>query len=145
MPRRTPSQTISPRRRRSRYRCRCRCCYRRHRRHRCCCSCCRHRCRSYRLYPEPRWRRQRLAAAAALSSRADQTVTVPPPLPTPANISVKTAEISAIRVSSKIAKTVSRHAEVQISGRFRSDPAVSTLERALRTRRPPSLNLRGVA
>jgi hypothetical protein len=44
----------------------------------------------------------------------------------------------------KSQKAVSRHAEVQISGRFRSDPAVSTLKRALRTRRPPSLNLRGV-
>eukprot|EP01046_Picozoa_sp_COSAG06_P013593 COSAG06_NODE_826_length_12064_cov_8.219975_8_plen_66_part_00 len=30
------------------------------------------------------------------------------------NISVKTAEISAIRVSQNITKTVSRHAEVQI-------------------------------
>ena len=36
----------------------------------------------------------------------------------------KTAETSAIRVSYKIAKTVSRHAEVQISGRFGSSPAV---------------------
>ena len=33
-------------------------------------------------------------------------------VPAPANIGVKTAEISAIRVSQKIAKTVSRHAEV---------------------------------
>jgi hypothetical protein len=30
----------------------------------------------------------------------------------------------------------------QISGRFRSNRAVSTLKSALRTRRPPSLNLR---
>ena len=37
-------------------------------------------------------------------------------------VSVKTAETSGIRVSQKIAKTVSRHAE--ISDRFRSDPAV---------------------
>ena len=36
----------------------------------------------------------------------------------------KTAETSATRVSSKIAKTVSRHADVQISGRFGSNPAV---------------------
>jgi hypothetical protein len=36
----------------------------------------------------------------------------------------KTAETSAIRVSQKIAKTVSRHADVQFSGRFGSNPAV---------------------
>jgi hypothetical protein len=66
------------------------------------------------------------------------------PVPAPGNIRVKTAETSAIRVSYKITKTVSRHAEVQISGRFRSDLAVSTFKWALGTRRPPSLNLRGV-
>ena len=38
--------------------------------------------------------------------------------------------------------THQRDVFVQISGRFRSDPAVSTLKRALRTGRPPSLNLR---
>ena len=36
----------------------------------------------------------------------------------------KTAETLAIRVSQKIARTVSGHAEVQISGRFGSNPAV---------------------
>jgi hypothetical protein len=51
-----------------------------------------------------------------------------PDVPAPRNIGVKTAEISAIRVSQKIAKMVSRHAEVQISGRFGSDPAVSTFK-----------------
>jgi hypothetical protein len=37
---------------------------------------------------------------------------------------LETAEISAVRVSQKITKTVSRHAEVQISGRFGSNPGV---------------------
>jgi hypothetical protein len=41
-------------------------------------------------------------------------------VPAPSNISVKTAEISAIRVSEKIAKTVSRHAsETRRGSKFR--------------------------
>ena len=45
------------------------------------------------------------------------------------NIRPKTAETSAIRVSKKITKTVSRHAEVQISGRFDPLPAVFKRQR----------------
>jgi hypothetical protein len=60
------------------------------------------------------------ASSVAVPLAAAPTTAVP----APANISVKTAETSAIRVSWKIAKTVSRHVEVQISGRFGSNPAV---------------------
>ena len=55
---------------------------------------------------------------------------------------LETAETSATRVSfTKITKTVSRHAEVQISGRFRSDPAVSTFKWATRTGRPHCITI----
>ena len=56
------------------------------------------------------------------------------------NISVKTAELSAIRVSYKIAKTVSRHAVVQISDRFGSDPAVVIPQRIGNGATNPDLN-----
>jgi hypothetical protein len=49
----------------------------------------------------------------------------PSPIPAPVNIGVKTAETSATRQGQlENRKTVSRHAEFQISGRFGSNPAV---------------------
>ena len=57
--------------------------------------------------------RPHIAAHAVLQFVVGQIVdTLRTVVPAPANISVKTAETSAIRVSEKIAKTVSRHAEV---------------------------------
>jgi hypothetical protein len=52
----------------------------------------------------------------------------------------KTAETSAIRVSWKTAKTVSRHAEVQISGRFGSNPTVFVTQRRETGRTNPGSN-----